>query len=392
MSPMNLNVTLPGYRIIRWKSNLLMRVHVEALEAPRHCPCCEGGRLRSKGRYERRVRHLACFGLPSELVIACRRYRCVDCGRTFVQPLPGILPGQHSTQPWRESIYERHDDGICASRLAHRERLGEATVSRIYAQFTQRKARERQSLDCPFALGIDEHTLHRGQRFATPFCDLKNRRVFDICPGRSETELVGFLRSLKGREKVRVVCIDLSPSYRALVRRWFPRALIVADRFHAVRLVGVHLMRLARQFVPALGWNRTWLALLRRRACRLEPAQQRRLQDLLAKHPALQGLYEMKERLCALLGLKTQTAKACRRHIHQLLELIDQLRDSGLEAAVALAKTLSDWTEEIVRMWRFSRNNAVTEGFHRKMKLIQRRAYGFRSFTNYRLRVLAQCG
>ncbi|PTY06689.1 hypothetical protein DB347_11640, partial [Opitutaceae bacterium EW11] len=28
----------------------------------------------------------------------------------------------------------------------------------------------------------------------------------------------------------------------------------------------------------------------------------------------------------------------------------------------------------------------------RKMKLIQRRAYGFRNFNNYRLRVLAQCG
>lgn len=40
------------------------------------------------------------------------------------------------------------------------------------------------------------------------------------------------------------------------------------------------------------------------------------------------------------------------------------------------------------------KSNAVsaTEGFHRKFKLIQRRAYGFRSFTNYRLRVIAQCG
>jgi transposase len=36
--------------------------------------------------------------------------------------------------------------------------------------------------------------------------------------------------------------------------------------------------------------------------------------------------------------------------------------------------------------------NGITEGFHRKMKLIQRRAYGFRNFANYRLRVIAQCG
>ena len=30
-------------------------------------------------------------------------------------------------------------------------------------------------------------------------------------------------------------------------------------------------------------------------------------------------------------------------------------------------------------------------GFHRKMKLIQRRAYGFRNFENYRLRVKVLC-
>ncbi|WP_374188667.1 transposase [Legionella pneumophila] len=29
--------------------------------------------------------------------------------------------------------------------------------------------------------------------------------------------------------------------------------------------------------------------------------------------------------------------------------------------------------------------------FHRKMKLIQRRAYGFRNFENYRLRVRVLC-
>jgi transposase len=40
-------------------------------------------------------------------------------------------------------------------------------------------------------LGIDEHTLHKGMRFATTFCDLKNRRVFNISSGRSEAELRG---------------------------------------------------------------------------------------------------------------------------------------------------------------------------------------------------------
>ncbi len=72
MSPVTLQLTLPGYRILRWESNTLMRVFVEALEAPRLCPCCGADRLHSKGRYERRVRHLACFGYP------CQRSRGLD--------------------------------------------------------------------------------------------------------------------------------------------------------------------------------------------------------------------------------------------------------------------------------------------------------------------------
>src|SRR5208337_2378988 len=334
MSPMMTELTLPGYRTIQVeRKQVEVRFYLEAEDTPRVCLCCGGDRLRSKGRYQRSVRHLDCCGLECWLQIECRRWRCMGCERSFVQPLPGITPRRHSTESWREEMYRRHDDGICASRLSRREHLGQATVGRIYAQFTERKAKERLSLDCPRILGIDEHTLHRGQRFATTFCDLKRHRVFDISAGRSEAELASYLRRLRGREQVRIVCIDLSNSYRSMIRRWFPRAAIVADRFHAIRLVGLHLMRLARQLVPALGWNRAWLGVLRMRSDRLDPELRRRLERLLSDHPALAGIYELKEKLCSLLRLKLQSKHACRQHIRSLLCLIDTLRQSGLEAA-----------------------------------------------------------
>ena len=46
---------------------------------------------------------------------------------------------------------------------------------------------------------------------------------------------------------------------------------------------------------------------------------------------------------------------------------------------------------EIAAMWRFSRNNGIAEGFHTKMEILQRQAYGFRNFQNYRLRVRVMC-
>ncbi len=98
-----------------------------------------------------------------------------------------------------------------------------------------------------------------------------------------------------------------------------------------------------------------------------------------------------KEELCKLLNKKAQNQESCKRHIRQLKEMIGTLRYEAPEKFVKLAETLSDWFLPIIRMWRYTKNNGITEGFHRKMKLIQRRAYGYRNFANYRLRVLVEC-
>ena len=82
---------------------------------------------------------------------------------------------------------------------------------------------------------------------------------------------------------------------------------------------------------------------------------------------------------------------SCRRYTAELLDKIYQLRKIHFAPLRTLGKTLHNWREEVARMFRFTRNNGITEGFHRKMKLIQRRAYGFRNFENYRLRVRVLC-
>jgi transposase len=389
MAPVRIGIK--GYREVRRQSNEQEEIWLELEEEGGQCRYCGNPRIVSKGRYERQARHLDVFGRASRLRILTRRWECRECGRSFVPELPGLRPWRRSTEPWRESIYRDHHEGICASAMARMRRLGSATVGRIYAEFTSRKARERESLQCPQILGIDEHRVHRGMPFATTFCDLKNRRIFDIVPGRSGSELAAFLSRLEGREKVKMVCIDLSSSYRALVRKWFPNARIVADRFHVVRVVQHHFLDLARQLVPELK-NPRGLGVLRRHPSRLTERNQARLQKLLSDYPALQPLYEKMIELWDLLRLKHQTAKACRLHIARLLRLVDELGQCAFEPLTRLAKTLQSWIEPLVTMWRFTKNNGITEGFHRKMKLIQRRAYGFRNFHNYRLRVIAQCG
>ena len=397
MSPMtinNLRIGLEGYERLQIEDKHELRVHVELRRElePKACPYCEAPGPRSKGRYERRARHLSCFGHESELVIHTRRLKCVCCGRSFMPELPGVRPYRHSSEPFRNYIYEQHQEGICASALSRKQRLGQATVGRIYQQFTIRKAKERLSLNCPLYLGIDEHTLHKGQRFCTTFCDLKNHRVFDVHPGRSEEDLAQFLRTLKGREKVRLVCIDLSSPYRRLVRKWFPRAKIVADRFHAVRLVYQHCVQMMRAIAPEIKNRRGALAALRKAPEKLTPQQIARRDKLLEQYPQIQIIYERMHAIRILMKHKRQNKHMCRKHAKALMEHIHWLKHSGLAPLQTLARSLKQWIEPIALMWRFSKNNAITEGFHRKIKLIQRRAYGFTNFNNYRLRVIAQCG
>ncbi len=68
-----------------------------------------------------------------------------------------------------------------------------------------------------------------------------------------------------------------------------------------------------------------------------------------------------------------------------------KFKSSILEPVVTLGNTLDEWKEEVARMFRFTKSNGITEGFHNKMEMISGRACGFINFENYRLRVKALC-
>jgi transposase len=356
------------------------------------CPGCQSVRLRKKEPYERRVRHVGIGLRKAWMILKGYKYRCDACHKYFRQRFPGLLPYQRSTEPFREQVCQDHWDGISQSRVAQRAGIGPATVERWFVRFVQRKLAERKNDPLPRVLGIDEHFFSRRDGYATTLCDLQKHRVHDVVLGRSEAALDNYFRPLAGKERVRVVCMDLSSSYRALVRKHFPHALIVADRFHVVRLVGHHMHVLWRRLDPHNSRHRGLVSLMRRRMDRLAQEQTRTLAAYFQEHPEIQALYDFKQQLWDLLRHRGLNPHACRPLAQELLDRIDQLKASAFEAMSTLGQTLDAWKDEIARMWRFSRNNGITEGFHNKMEMISRRAYGFRNFRNYRLRVRAMCG
>jgi transposase len=382
---------LPGYQItsIQQESGKV-RISVRH-DGPISCPHCRSERLRLKDRRNRHPRHESWGSRHLVLTLESRKFRCKDCGKTFWQRFPGILPRKRSTEPFRRSIYQKHWDGISRSRLGRREGIGSATVERWFGDFLKRADAERRGAVCPRILGIDEHFFSRRHGYATTFCDLRGHKVFDVVLGRSEAALESYLAKLPGKDQVRVVCMDLSSTYRALVRKHFPQARIVADRFHVIRLINHHFLACWRDIDPTGAKNRGLLSLMRRHRHNLKPQQKCKLQAYFGQIPALRPIYLFKQRLCYLLLKKHRTRKQCIALIARFLMAIDQLRQAGLAPLVELGRTLNSWSAEIATMWRFTRNNGITEGFHTKMEVLQRQAYGFRNFNSYRLRVKMMC-
>lgn len=359
-----------------------------------HCPHCGGEELRVKDSFWREIKSYRVAVNPVRLRIRCHKFRCERCGRYFNTRLPGVKPWNRATELLKKNVFLEYNKGISNKDIAVLQGISVATAERFYHQMIVLEDSQLQHRSCPRFLGIDEHRFTRREGFATTFCDLGKNKIFDLALGKSAASLHNFLCSLEGRDRVRVVCIDMNSAYRNIVRQYFPKAMIVSDRFHVIRLINQHVTQMCKLLDEEWfsGRNLRQLRLmLMRRDC-LSEGQERRLQESFVRNPALQAVYEFCQELCELLRIRHQNKEQCQELVSRLLTCIDALIHSPFKPMNSLGRTLDSWKEEIARMFRFTKNNGITEGFHRKMKLIQRRAYGFQNFENYRLRVRVLCG
>jgi transposase len=382
---------LPGFKLIEVSGVNLLTLKVE-YERRQKCPGCASERLRVKDSFWRRIRHVQFGQRPSWLVLKAHKYCCYDCGRYFNSRFPGLKPWRRATEPARIETTTLHHKGWTQFDLAKHLNIGTATIERWYQDHFAIKNREFKDAHCPRVLGIDEHFFTRKQGYATTIADLTRHKVFDVHLGRSELSLRPYLRKLIGRERVRVVVMDLSETYRSISKKYFPNALIVADRFHVIRLVNQQFVKTWGELDEKGRKHRGLLSLMRRHPSNFKPGQQQTLDKYLDEVSGLKTLYQFWQDLLRLLRMKGLNQRNCREILGEYIWMIEELKKTPFKHLQSLGYTLDNWKEEIARMFRFSKTNGITEGLHNKMEMISRRAYGFRNFENYRLRVRVLCG
>src|SRR3989338_1589438 len=381
---------LPGFELVEMVSNVPLVLKVKYVGKVQ-CPHCSSERVMKKDKKERRIRH---YNLPHRamtFLVDSIKHLCRSCKRYFWTRFDGMRPWFRHTETFKWQITHQHHQGVTAVDLSKDFRIGHATVSRWYIEYLRLKMQELKDASAPRVLGIDEHFFTRKRGYATTLCDLGRNKVFDVTLGRSESSLRGYLEGLHGRENTRVAVMDLSGTYRSIVEKYFPNALIVADRFHVIRTVNHHFLNTWKLIEPDGRGNRGLLSLMRRHGWNLNLSQMDNLKKYLGENQALLAVYDFKQELVGMLLNKHQTARNCKYFLPKLLNMIRELLDSHFEPMKTLGKTLKSWVTEIVRMWRFTKTNGITEGFHNKMEMMSRRAYGFRKFQNYRMKVRVMC-
>lgn len=198
---------------------------------PASCPEC-GGTLHSHGARTVGVVSTPHLGIPTRLEIGFPRMRCPECGYVWRPAIGGVDAGHRMTEAAYADIAQR------SLRLTFREvaeeyPLSHVTVKNVFEDYVRENA-SRLRFKVPAFLGIDEKNLKR-VGMVTVITDLEHRTVFDMVPGRTQSDLDAYFSSLEGLERVRWVSSDMYRPFWRSIAKYTPNATWVIDHFHVVR-------------------------------------------------------------------------------------------------------------------------------------------------------------
>ncbi len=293
--------------------------------------------------------------------------------------------------------FARHVGDLCremtVKSVAELEHLHHSTVKDLDRMYMQEQV-ERAGLRAPRAIGIDEIAVRKGHNYRVVVSDLdRGRPIWMGGKGRKEEDIDQFFAQLGAAKarKIKVAAMDMWPAFRNSTVKHAPNAQIIYDKFHIITHLSAALDEVRRSEYRRLqGEDRTFIKgqrytlLSRWKNLSLDGRQS--LRKLLDANARLNTAYVLKESFGQLWDYKTERgARAFLQRWKQSLEgqglepyekfvgLIDRHWD-GIAAYCTLENKIS---------------LGMVEGLNNKIRVIQRRAYGFRDEQYLSLKVVA---
>ena len=261
-------------------------------------------------------------------------------------------------------------------------RCNEKSLTRILRYWVQ-KALEEDDLQEVKSIAADETSFKRGQSYVTVVIDAEKRRVIDVENGRSEQQIIDFSYKLENKGgscgNIAFVSSDLSSAYRSGFQFCFPNARHTVDKFHVKKLLLDALDEVRKSEQQAQNTkNKISRKLLMIPVARQTEEQKIKVEQLSKEYPKTGRAFRIVQAIdtvYASTDVKTAEEK--------LNALYRWMRRSRLEPMKRTAKTLRNYTEEILNFFRSRLTNAICEGINSMIQAAKRKARGYHTFEGF---------
>ena len=376
----NLQGVLVGKtEIIDEKNEIIL--HIKSPRKFAKCPYCTKSTKKVHQNGYRLVKHGIVDFRIVVLKIFVRRFKCVHCKKVFTESFPGI-DRRRTTVNFRLQLLEwlkRNSFRYIGQRF----NISPSTLVRYLLDMNGDITIDWENIDVT-KLGIDEHSF-RGKKMIITITDLKNKKLLAILKGDSQCVLEQFINEipLKNRAKIDEACTDLRFSFRPVIEKCLPDAMLTADRFHVESLFRRALDEI-RTVVQDEGVGRkmNMKKILWANKDTLDKHELKRLNLIFRKYrryPVLKQAWIIKEQVIHMYRAHSyEEAEKRFNHVMMLLETPEYSR--YLET---LKRTFKKWKQPILNYFINKTTNGFTEGCHTKIKMVKRVSFGFRNIDNY---------
>ena len=375
--------------------------HLEARVAPRKSSrgrCCTCKRLGPTYDHQpdRRFDFVPLWGLLVFLWYAPRRVDCSRCG-VHVEAMPWAVGKSSMTMVYMSFL------ATWARRLSWTE------TARVFASTWDNVERAvawvveyglaHHDIEGITAIGVDEVQYRKGHKYLTLVyqIDAGRRRLLWMVETRTIDAFKGFFTWLgKPRSKaLSVVCSDMWKPYLNVIQRHAGQALNVLDKFHIVAHLNKAVDETRRLDAAELRRQGDKVTLKHTRWCllnrpgNLTKKQTGRLRGLLRLNLRTARAYIMKEDFNHFWTYVSPVWAG-----KFLDRWCDMATRSGIAPMKARAKMLQSHRELILNYFRAKKeySSGVVEGLNTRVKLVTRKAFGYRTYDTIRIALFHALG
>ena len=187
------------------------------------------------------------------LEFTIHRLYCHSCHHRELEDIPFLShPKARLTKALERTILELRPH-MSIQALASFYDLRWHTIKELEKKHLKKKYSRIQTAHIK-AIGIDEIHVGKGmqnQQYLTIVRDLQSGAVIHVGDGKGISALAGALKKLK-KSKLRIVTMDMANAYYSWISENFPKANIVFDHFHVIKLMNDKLDLVRRRITAKM--------------------------------------------------------------------------------------------------------------------------------------------